>query len=124
MRGGGMAAFRGIEFTDAQKEQLRQIHESNKPSDAEIAEMKAMHDARKDGGELTAEQRDKMKAFRDQRRTKEEVATAQVLAILTPEQRQQYDANKAEMQKRREEFRQQREQRKAAQDTAKPTDNN
>src|SRR5205809_7507551 len=47
MRGGGMAAFRGIEFTDAQKEQLRQIHEANKPSDAEIAEMQAMHEARK-----------------------------------------------------------------------------
>jgi Spy/CpxP family protein refolding chaperone len=85
--------------------------------------MKSMHEARKTGGELTEAQREQMKAFKDQRRAKEEAARAQVLAILTPEQRQQYDANIAEQQKRREEYRQQRQEHKAARDAAKPTDN-
>jgi len=57
-------------------------------------------------------------------RAKQESVKAQILAILTPEQRQQLETQKAEREKRREEFRQQREQRKAAQDAAKPTDNN
>ena len=119
----GMHGFRGIEFTDAQKEQLRQIHEANKPTEEQMVAMKSMHEARKTGGELTEAQREQMKAFKDQRRAKEEAARAQVLAILTPEQRQQYDANIAEQQKRREEYRQQRQERKAAGDAAKPTDN-
>ena len=119
----GMHGFRGIEFTDAQKEQLRQIHEANKPTEEQMAAMKSMHEARKTGGEPTEAQREQMKAFKDQRRAKEEAARAQVLAILTPEQRQQYDTNIAEQEKRREEYRQQRQERKAARDAAKPTDN-
>jgi Spy/CpxP family protein refolding chaperone len=38
---GGMYGLRGIELTDAQKEQIRQIHEANKPTEAQMAEMKA-----------------------------------------------------------------------------------
>src|SRR6185369_8281568 len=45
MRGGGMFGLRGIELTDAQKEQIRQIHEANKPTEAQMAEMKAMHES-------------------------------------------------------------------------------
>jgi len=124
MRRGGMFGLRGIELTDAQKEQIRQIHEANKPTEAQMAEMKAMHESFKNGGEPTEAQREQMKAFRQQMRAKQESVRAQILAILTPEQRQQLEAQKAEREKRREEFRQQREQRKATQDAAKPTDNN
>jgi Spy/CpxP family protein refolding chaperone len=89
-----------------------------------MAEMKAMHEARKSGGEPTEAQRAQMKAFREQMRTKHEAVMAQILAILTPEQRTQFEAKKAEREKRREEFRQNRQERKAARDSAKPTDNN
>ncbi len=102
---GGMFGLRGIELTDAQKEQVRQIHEANKPSESQMAEMKAFREAHKDGGEITDAQREQMKAFHQQMRSKKESVRAQVLAILTPEQRQQLEANKAEHQKRREEFR-------------------
>ena len=121
---GGMFGLRGIELTDAQKEQIRQIHEANKPTEAQMAEMKAMHEARKSGAEITEAQREQMKAYREQMRAKHESVKAQILAILTPEQRQQLEARKAEREKRREEFRQQRQERKATKDAAKPTDNN
>jgi periplasmic protein CpxP/Spy len=121
---GGMFGLRGIELTDAQKEQIRQIHEANKPSESQMAEMKAFRDARKSGGEITDAQRQQIKAFREQMRSKHEAVQAQILAILTPEQRTQLEAKKAERQNRREEFRQKRQERKLDRDAAKPTDNN
>src|SRR5688572_28244081 len=116
--------LRGIELTDAQKEQIRQIHEANKPSESKRAELKAMRDARRNGGEITAEQREKIRAFRTEMRAKRQSVHGQILAILTPEQRQQLEARKAERQKRREEFRQKRQERKLTRDAVKPTDSN
>ena len=57
-RHGGPGAFglRGIELTDAQKEQIRQIHEANKPNEALISEMRTLREA-KQNGTLTADQR-------------------------------------------------------------------
>src|SRR5689334_22921335 len=98
---GGMFGLRGINLTDAQKEQIRQIHEANKPTEAQMAEMKAMHESFKNGGEPTEAQREQMKAFRQQMHAKQETVKAQILAILTPEQRQQLEAQKAEREKRR-----------------------
>ena len=121
---GGMFGLRGIELTDAQKEQIRQIHEANKPSESQMAEFKAMREARKNGGEITDAQREQLKAFREQMRARHELVRTQVLAVLTPEQRQQVEARNAEREKRREEFRQKRQQRKLDRDAAKPTDNN
>ena len=122
---GGMFGLRGIELTDAQKEQIRLIHEANKPSEAQMAEMRALKDARKAGGEITEAQKEQFKAMREQRRAKFEVVRAQILGILTPEQRTQLEAKKAEMEKRREEYRQKRQERKAAGgDVAKPSDDN
>ena len=121
---GGMFGLRGLNLTDAQKQQIRQIHEANKPSEAQMAEFKAMREGRKTGGEMTDAQRQQMKAFRQQMRAKHESVEAQILAILTPEQRTQLEANKAEREKRREEFREKRQERKASGDMAKPTDDN
>jgi Spy/CpxP family protein refolding chaperone len=125
MRGMHRGGFglHGIELTDAQKEQIKAIRMANKPSEAEMAEMKSIREARKAGGELTADQKAKMQAFRDARKAKMETVHAQILAILTPDQRTQLEAKKAEMQQRREEFRQKRQERKAAREAAKPTEN-
>ena len=115
-RGGGMMrGLRGIELTDAQKEQIRAIHEANKPDQAIREEMKSFMEARR-AGTLTDAQKARMKELRGQQRVKMEAVHQQVLAILTPEQRQQLEARKAEMEKRREE-------RKALRQQAKPTDN-
>ncbi|MEP6703618.1 MAG: Spy/CpxP family protein refolding chaperone [Acidobacteriota bacterium] len=121
---GGMFGLRELNLTDAQKEQVRQIHEANKPSDAQMAEMRAFRESRKNGTGLTDAQREQMKAFREQMRTKHESVRSQILAILTPEQRTQLEAKKAEHEKSRGEFRQNRRERRLGRDAAKPADNN
>jgi protein CpxP len=119
---GGMFGLRGIELTDAQKEQVRLIREANKPSEAQMAEMKAMRDTRKAGGAFNEAQKEQMKAFREQMRAKHESVRAQVLAILTPEQRTQLEARKAEMQQRREQMKLKRQEMRQKRDAVKSAD--
>lgn len=108
-RGGGKFALRGLRglnLTDAQKEQVRTIMEANKATNqTSHEEMKTLAQARRNG-ELTAEQQDRLKSLRDQAKQNMDAVQAQILAILTPEQRAQLDQQKQEMQKRREERRQ------------------
>lgn len=113
MRGG--VGLRGIELTDAQKEQIKAIHEANKPS-AELQaqhreQMKAFREARK-AGTLTEEQKTQMKAFRDERITKMQAVRAQIEAILTPEQKAELETKRLERQQRMEERRELRQQRR------------
>ena len=128
MRGGrhggfrGMHGLRGIQLTDAQKEQLRTNHEANKPDEATMAELKAIREVRKSGAELTDAQKERLKAIHGQMRAKRESMKAQVLGILTVEQRQQLETQKAEREKRREEMRQRRQEMRQKRDAAKPAD--
>ncbi len=109
---GGMRGLAGIELTEAQKVQIKQIHEANRPDPATMEEMKAIHEAKR-AGTITDAQKARAEELRDQARTKGESVHQQVLAILTPEQRQQLETRKAEMRKKMEERRQQmRERRK------------
>jgi len=121
-RGGGyMRGLRGANLTDAQKEQLRVIHAANRPDQATMEEMRTLKEAKR-GGTLTADQKEKFKALRQQTRANHEQVRLQVLAILTPEQRQQIELKQQEMKQRREERRnQRRENRGTTTDT--PTDN-
>ena len=118
--GGMMRELRSITLTDAQKEQLRVIHEANEPDQATMEEMKSFMEARR-AGTLTDAQKDRMKTLREQMSAKHEQVKAQVLAILTPEQRAQVETNREQMKQRREERRNQRRQGKT--DAGKPTDN-
>lgn len=113
--GGGRHAMRGlmgIELTEAQKAQIKQIHEANRPDPAVMEEMKAIHEARRNGGTLTEDQKNRVKALRAQARTKAESTHQQVLAVLTLEQRQQLETRKAEMRQKMEERRQQMQERR------------
>jgi protein CpxP len=125
---GGMFGLRGIELTDAQKDQIKQIHEANKPSEALMAELKSFHEARKSGTALTDAQKERMKVIRGDMQAKRESVHQQILGILTAEQRQQIETRKAEMQQRREEMREKRQEfrqkRDAAKPAVKPTDDN
>lgn len=124
MRGGKngvMRGLRGIELTDTQKEQLRAIREANRPDETTINEMRTLMQAKREGT-LTAEQQERLRTFKEQRRANAEVVRQQVLAILTPEQLQQLEQKKQEMKQRWEQRRQMREQNKT-QTTEKPTDN-
>jgi Spy/CpxP family protein refolding chaperone len=117
---GGMGMFRGLNLSDAQKEQMRTIMEANKPSQAVRDEMKSIREARKNGTELTADQKARLRQLREQGKANRQAVHAQLLAILTSEQRQQLETRKAEMEKRRQEFRQRRQGQAPAD---KPTDN-
>lgn len=116
----GMRGLRGIELTDAQKEQLKVIHETNKPDEATRQEFKTLHQAKRDGT-LTAEQTERLKTLKEQSRARHEQVQLQIQAILTPEQRQQLEQQKEEWKKKREERRMLRQQNK--QTIEKPTDN-
>ena len=114
-RGGkfGMRGLRGIDLTDAQKEQLRGIMEANRTADKGThEEFRTLRQAKRDGT-LTADQQERLQTLREQMKQKSEQTKTQVLAILTPEQRAQIEKQKEERQKRREEFRQMRKNRQA-----------
>lgn len=115
---GGMQGLMDIELTDAQKQQLRQIHEANRPDETTRQEMKTLMDAKR-AGTLTAEQKERFKTLRVEGREKGEKVHQQVLAILTPEQRQQLETRKQEMRKKMEERRELRQQKPATPETPK-----
>ncbi|MGD9561959.1 MAG: Spy/CpxP family protein refolding chaperone [Pyrinomonadaceae bacterium] len=124
----GMRGLRGIELTEEQKAQVKQIHEGVRLDPAAMEEMKALHEARR-SGTMTEEQKARAATLRDQVRAGRKLAHEQILGILTPEQRQQLETRKAEMQKRREERRQQMHERRKERTpstpatTERPTDN-
>jgi len=98
--------------------------ESNKPDQASMDQMRTLMEAKRNGT-LTAEQKDQLKAIRQNGEAKHKAVHEQIMAVLTPEQLQQVEQNKQEMKKRMEERRQMREQRQATPPAApdKPTDN-
>jgi len=100
MRGGPMGMLRGIDLTDAQKEQIRTILESNKPDQAAMEQMKAIHEARKNGTELTAEQKEQLQATREAQRAKMESVHQQIMNVLTAEQKQQLEQRRKEREER------------------------
>jgi Spy/CpxP family protein refolding chaperone len=110
--GRGGFALRGIELTEAQKTQLKAIHEANKPSESLRQEMMDLRMAKRNGT-LTADQQARLDAIRAERKAKHESIKAQVDAILTAEQKQQIEARKAEMKQRMQEFKEKRKERRA-----------
>lgn len=117
---GRAGMFPGIELTETQKEQIRQIREANRPDPSVMEEMKSFREARR-AGTLTEDQKTRIKAIHDQMRAKSESVRQQMLGVLTPEQKQQMETRREEMRKRMEQFREMRKQRKTAPDT---NDNN
>lgn len=119
MRGhrGAMGMFRGLDLTDAQKAQVKALHEANKPSDATMTEMRTLAKAKHDGT-LTADQESRLVALKQDAKVKMESVHAQMLAILTPEQKAKMETRKLEMQKRMQE-RKMRHQNNDAAETPK-----
>ncbi len=117
--GGKFHGLRGIDLTDAQKEQIRVIRENNKPDAATMQEFKAIREARKAGTAITPEQKERMKALHEQSRAKAESVHQQILAVLTADQKAQIEKMKLEMKQRHEERIQKRQQNPAAADKPK-----
>jgi len=105
---GGRMMMKGVNLTDAQKAQIKQIHEANKPNPADFDQIKSLIEARRNGT-LTDDQKAQLKAIRQARQAKEESIRQQIEAVLTPDQKAQIDKNKADMKAHRDEFKQKRE---------------
>lgn len=118
MRGAGL---RGITLTDAQKEQFKALREANRPSQALLDELKAIHEAKK-AGTITEAQKARVKAIRDEMQAKRKTAHEQMLNILTAEQKAELEKRRAEMKTRREEMRKRFEERRKTKpaETTKP----
>lgn len=117
-----MREFKDLNLTDAQKAQIKTILDTNKPTQAEMDQMKSLRDARKNGTELTDDQKAQLKANRAAQRTKMEAVHQQILAVLTPEQKAQLDTKRQERRKNWQE-RRQGGNKPADKPAAKPTDN-
>jgi Spy/CpxP family protein refolding chaperone len=106
MRGGKrgdrmlMGAFRNLNLTDAQKEQIKTIHETNRPTQAQHEEMRALAQKRRDGS-ITEQDQARLKEIRNQMRASAEQTHKAVLAVLTAEQRTQLEQIKSEKRERR-----------------------
>lgn len=114
-RGGrGMHGLRQLNLTDAQKEQIRTIMESKRSNreanQTQREELRQIIEAKR-SGTITAEQQERLKAFRQQRRENARQLHEQILAVLTPEQKEQLEQFKQERKQRRQEFRQNRREK-------------
>lgn len=112
-RQGMMRMMHDLNLTDAQKAQIKSIRESNKPDEATRTEMRTIFESRKAGTELTAEQKDRLKALREQGRAKAQSIHEQIMGVLTAEQKAQMETRKLQMKQRMEEHRKMRQDRKA-----------
>ncbi|HEX9961861.1 MAG TPA: Spy/CpxP family protein refolding chaperone [Pyrinomonadaceae bacterium] len=122
-RGFGMHGLRQLNLTDAQKEQIRTIMESRRgnreANQTQREELRQIIEAKR-SGTITAEQQERLRAFRDQRRENARQLHEQILAILTPEQKTQLEQIKQERKQRHQEFRQNRRNKTT---TETPQDN-
>lgn len=124
MRGGKMMrGFKQLNLTDAQKEQVRTIMEANKPDKSSFEAIRPLMEAKRNGT-ITAEQQQQLDAFKAQRKQKHDLIKAQILAVLTDEQKAQLEKQKEEMKQKRQERKQMRQERKTQQNSeTEKTDN-
>ncbi len=92
----GHRGFFGIELSDAQKEQLRQIREANKPDPAVFTEVRTILQAKR-AGTATAEQEARLQTLKAQGKEKAKSVRSQIEAVFTPEQKAQIEQKKQEM---------------------------
>jgi Spy/CpxP family protein refolding chaperone len=119
MRMGRIAGLHGIALTDAQKEQIKSIHEANKPNGAYRDELKAIMEARK-AGTLTEAQKVRAKAIHQEMTANRQKVHDQIQSILTAEQKAQIQERMNQMKQRREEFRQNRQELRQKRQQARP----
>lgn len=114
-----MGALHRLNLTDAQKEQIKTIHESSKPNQALREEMRGLAQKRHDGS-ITEQDQARLKEIRSQMQSSAEQTHKAVLAVLTNEQRAQLEQMKSE---KRERFGGRKGMKKDAQTPNKSSDN-
>jgi Spy/CpxP family protein refolding chaperone len=101
--------LRELNLTDAQKEQVRAIFDrfaaSVRPQREQLMQLREQ----KKAGNAPADAEERAKALRSQIHDAEKAAHAELLTILTPEQRARLDEMEKERKARRDEMRKRRE---------------
>ena len=98
-----MGELRGVQLTDAQKQQIKSIMDANKPDQSQFEQMRTLMEAKRNGT-LTADQETQLKTFHEQQRTKMKSIHDQIFAILTPDQQTQVKKNRDEMEQHRKDW--------------------
>ena len=120
VRGARIGAFRGIDLTEAQKNQIKAIHEANKPTGVHADELKAIAQARRDGT-ITDAQKERAKTIHQEMLANRKKVHDQVLNVLTAEQKAKLEQRRNEMKLKREEFREKRQELRQKRQQARPT---
>ncbi|MCA1592190.1 MAG: Spy/CpxP family protein refolding chaperone, partial [Acidobacteria bacterium] len=103
---GHMKMFRELNLTDAQKQQLRAVHEKAQQStQAQREELRQLLRQKRQGGQLTAEQETRARQLRAELRDAHQRIESEVIAILTPEQRKQLEQKRDEFKQHHREMR-------------------
>ncbi|PYS92217.1 MAG: hypothetical protein DMF64_09530 [Acidobacteria bacterium] len=123
MRGGfARPAFSQLNLTDAQHQQLADIHQRyGQNFKAQREELRQLMETRRSGGTLTPEQQARAQELHAQLRANNEKMHSETLAVLTQEQRDQLKQMREQFHQRMEEQRGPRF--KAQPNTNPPTDN-
>jgi protein CpxP len=109
--GGGLRGLRALNLTDAQREQIRTARENHaRRTETQREELRQLFTTRRQGGELTAEQQTRAAQLRSELAASAQSFHNELLNLLTPEQRAQFEQQQQERKARRQEFRQRRQQ--------------
>jgi Spy/CpxP family protein refolding chaperone len=101
---GERRALRGLNLTDAQRQQMRDIEQRyGQTLRADREELQRLKDLRQSGGKLTPEQQSRARQLREELRANAEHMRAEINNLLTPEQREQLKQTRDEMRERRRE---------------------
>jgi protein CpxP len=119
MRRGAVGMFRGIELTEAQRSQIKAIHEANKPTGVNADELRSIAEAGREGT-ISEAQKERAKAIRQEMMTNRKKVHELVLNVLTAEQKSQLEQRRTEMKQKREEFRQNRQELRQKRQQARP----
>ncbi len=120
MRGG--MGFRGIELTDAQKEQMNTIREANRQDSSVREEMRSIMQARR-AGTITEDQKARAEVLRAQNKQHSETVRIQMEAVLTAEQKAQLETRRQAMQQRMQERMQKMQERRQQRQQTQPSGN-
>ena len=117
--------FRGIELTDAQKEQIKTLRQSFRADRSVMSELREISKARR-AGTVTEAQKVRAQEIRAQQKQQAELLKMQIDAVLTAEQKAQIEQNKEQrkvrMQERMQKMQERRQQRQTR-SAEKPADN-
>lgn len=117
--------FRGVELTDAQKEQIKTLRQSFRADRSVMTELREISKAHR-AGTVTDAQKARAAEIRAQQKQQAEILKMQIDAVLTPEQKAQIEQNKEQRKVRMQERMQQMQERRQTRQTRsaeKPADN-